>query len=268
MNKDKSQSLPDYEKPPVVEVVCGIVFETIKAFKGHHLGLFWQKVRDEFPGCDHAARLGFNPEVEPFDLANYLPRAWFVSAKQNTLIQLQDNMFFFNWRRMQEDEDYPRYSTIIEAFKTNLAVFHEFLQEEDLGSVTPKTCELTYINHIPKGEGWESLSEIKETFPDLAWNSTEKRFLPQPITLSGQIVFPMPDDKGRLNVTLQRGEKKQPDKCPVLILQIKAQGLGGEKSMDAVWEWFEVAHEWIVRGFTDLTGTTIQKEVWRRLDST
>ena len=111
------------------------------------------------------------------------------------------------------------------------------------------------------------MSDIKETFPDLAWNSTEKRFLPQPVTLGGQVVFSLPDDKGRLNVTLQHGEKKQPDKCPVLILQIKAQGLGEEKSMDAVWEWFEVAHEWIVRGFTDLTGTTIQKEVWRRIDT-
>ena len=118
MNKAESRSFPNYEKPPVVEVVCGIVFETIKGFKAQHLGLFWQKVRDRFPECKHAVRLGFNPETEPLDLANYLPRVWFISAKQNTLIQLQDNTFFFNWRKMEEDETYPRYSIIIEAFKT------------------------------------------------------------------------------------------------------------------------------------------------------
>jgi len=223
-------------------------------------------VRDEFPGCEHAARLVFNLEAEPFDPANYLPRAWFVSAKQNTLIQLQDNRFFFNWRRMQEDEDYPRYSTIIKAFKTNLTVFHEFLQEEDLGSVTPKTCELTYINHIPKGEGWESLSDINEVFRDFAWNSTDDRFLPEPVRLAGHISFPLPEDKGHLNLRLQQGERKA-DRNPVLILHNSALGLGPNKSMEAVWEWFEVAHEWIVRGFTDLTGTTIQKEVWRRIDT-
>ena len=181
MNKAESRSFPNYEKPPVVEVVCGIVFETIKGFKAQHLGLFWQKVRDGFPGCKHAVRLGFNPETEPLDLANYLPRVWFISAKQNTLIQLQDNTFFFNWRKMEEDETYPRYSIIIEAFKTNLGVFQEFLQEEDLGSVNPKSCELTYINHIPKGEGWESLSDINAVFRDFAWNSTGERFLPEPL---------------------------------------------------------------------------------------
>jgi len=264
MHKGESQSLPDYKKPPVIEVVCGIVFETIGSFRGHHLGLFWQKVRDKFPVCEHAVRLGFAPES--LDLANYLPRVWFVSEEQNMLIQLQDDRFFFNWRRMQQEEAYPRYSTIIEAFKTNLGIFQRFLEEEKLGSVKPEKCELTYINHIPKGEGWESLSDINEVFRDFAWDSNE-RFLPAPRSLGGQVVFPLPKDKGRLNVTLQHGERKL-DKYPILILQISARGLAGDKSMDTVWEWFGVAHEWIVCGFADLTGTTIQKEVWQRIDAT
>jgi uncharacterized protein (TIGR04255 family) len=264
MDKGESQSLPDYKRPPVIEVVCGIVFETIESFRGHHLGLFWQKVQDEFPTCEHAARLGFDPKS--LDLTKYLPRVWFVSEQQNTLIQLQDDRFLFNWRKIQQEEAYPRYSTIIEAFKANLGIFQEFLEEEDMVSVNPNTCELTYINHIPKGEGWESLSDINEVFRDFAWDSNE-RFLPKPLGLGGQVVFPLPRDKGRLNITLQHGERKF-DKCPILILQISARGLGGNKSMDTVWEWFEVAHEWIVCGFADLTGTTIQKDVWQRIDAT
>lgn len=223
MPKGKSKSLPDYKKPPVIEVACGIVFETVGSFKGHRLGLFWQKVRDKFPVCEHAARLGFPPES--LDLANYLPRVWFVSEEQNMLIQLQDDRFFFNWRRIQHEEAYPRYSTIIEAFKTNLGIFQGFLEEEKLGSVKPEKCELTYINHIPKGEGWESLSDINEVFRDFAWDSNE-RFLPAPLSLGGQVVFPLPNDKGRLNVTLQHGERKL-GKYPILILQISARGLGG-----------------------------------------
>jgi len=261
MHKVESQSFPDYKKPPVIEVVCGIGFETIEKFKGHHPGLFWQKVRDGFPVCEHATRLGFNPEA--LDLAKYLPRIWFVNEKQNMLIQLQDDRLFFNWRRMDEEEAYPRYKTIIESFKTNLAIFQQFLEEEKLGSVNPKKCELTYINHIPKGEGWESLSDISEVFRDLTWDSNE-RFLPPPLSFGGQVVFPLPEDNGRLNIKLQHGERKL-DKCPILILQISAQGLGADKSMDTVWEWFEIAHEWIVCGFADLTGTRIQKEVWQRV---
>lgn len=77
-------------------------------------------------------------------------------------------------------------------------------------------------------------------------------------------MFPLPEDNGRLKMTLQHGERKL-DRCPLLILQISARGLGGDKSMDTVWEWFELAHEWIVRGFDDMTAPTIQRDVWRRL---
>jgi uncharacterized protein (TIGR04255 family) len=262
MNKGKSQNMPDYKNPPVIEVVCGISFEKIEKFRGQHLGLFWQKVRNEFPLCEHALRLEFNPQ--PIDLANYLPRMFFINEKQNMLIQLQDDKFFLNWRRVQQEEAYPRYNRIIKAFKTNLHIFQKFLEEEKLGSVNPIKCELAYINHIPKTEGWESLDDIHEVFRDFAWSSNE-RFLPPPDGLGGQATFSLPKQKGHLNVTLQHGARKI-DKNPILILQLTATGLGADKSMDAVWEWFEVAHEWIVRGFTDLTGAKIQKDIWQRID--
>ncbi|CAB1078382.1 hypothetical protein D1AOALGA4SA_6124 [Olavius algarvensis Delta 1 endosymbiont] len=262
MNKGKSQSLPDYKKPPVIEVVCGISFETIEKFRGPHLGLFWQKVRNKFPLCEHAQRLELPPPE--FDLKNYLPRTWFINEDKNMLIQLQNNKFFFNWRRIQQEEAYPRYKTIIIAFKTNLGIFNKFLEEENLGSVNPIKCELTYINHIPKGEGWDSLGDISGVFRDLAWSSSE-RFLNPPIGFGGQVLFALPDDNGRLNVTLQHGERNI-DKHPMLILQITATGLGADKSNDALWKWFEIAHEWIVRGFADLTGATIQENIWERMD--
>jgi uncharacterized protein (TIGR04255 family) len=62
MKKNEPQSLPDYNNPPVIEVVSGISFETIEKFGGQHLGLFWQNVRDKYPLCEHAQRLEFNPQ--------------------------------------------------------------------------------------------------------------------------------------------------------------------------------------------------------------
>ena len=119
-------SLPDFNNPPVNEVVCGLSFEKLKGFKSHHLGLFWLKIKDEFPLVEHAVRLEYNPQQ--FDLKEYLPRVWFIRKEQNRLIQLQDDKFYFNWRRMQEDETYPRYKTIIEDFKNNLSKFDNFLE--------------------------------------------------------------------------------------------------------------------------------------------
>jgi len=268
MSKEASNNFPDYNNPPVNEVVCGLSFAKIEKFKSHHIGLFWQKIKDEFPLVEHAQRLehALRLEHKPplLDLKNYLPRVWFVRNDQNRLIQLQDDMFYFNWRRMQEDEAYPRYETIIEDFKKTLSVFEKFLEEEGLGSVNPERCELTYINHISKGEGWETISDVLNIFHDLCWN-TEDRFLPPPVAVGGQAVFELPDKIGRLELSLQQAIRKS-DKRPMFVLQNKATGLGEDKNMTAVWEWFEVAHEWIVFGFTDLTKEGIQKDVWQRTD--
>jgi uncharacterized protein (TIGR04255 family) len=262
MGMEDSTHLPDYNNPPLNEVVCGLGFEKIERFKGHHIGLFWQKIKDEFPLVEHAIRLDQNPLQ--IDLKEYLPRVWFVRNEQNRLIQLQDDKFYFNWRRMQEDETYPRYKTIIEDFKKYLSIFEKFLEEENLGSVNPERCELTYINHILKGEGWESVSDVNNIFCDLCWN-TEDRFLPPPVNVGGHVVFQLPDKKGRLEVILQQVIRKL-DKRSMFVLQNKATGLGEDKNMSAVWEWFSVAHEWIVYGFTDLTKKSVQKDVWQRTD--
>ena len=262
MANSESQSLPDYKSPPVIEVVCGISFDTINEFKGPHLGLFWNKVRNNFPVCEHAQRLG--TKDLKIDFKDFMPRMWFISEDGNTLIQLQNDKFYFNWRKQQKELNYPRYDKIIKYFKDNLDNLQNFLVEENLGIIKPIECELTYINHIPKGDGWESLDDINKVFRDFIWSSGE-RFLPTPISIGGQALFNLPEDRGRLNVTLRHGERKI-DKHPMLILQNTATGLGADKSIDAIWGWFEIAHEWIVRGFTDLTGAEIQKNIWQRID--
>ena len=39
--------LPEYEEPPVIEVVCGIHFEELTSLQAVHLGSLWSKLR----GC-------------------------------------------------------------------------------------------------------------------------------------------------------------------------------------------------------------------------
>lgn len=258
--RHKLKKLPDYKKPPVNEVACGILFEKITNFRGHHPGLFWRKIKKQFPACEHALRTGgLNPEH--LNLADYLPRMWFVNEEQNKLVQLQDDCLFFNWRRRQQDEEYPHYSTIIKSFKANFNKFEKFLEEENMGPIAPRECELTYVNVIQKGEGWESFSD--RIFRDFIWDASKSRFLSAPVALGWQAFFPLPDNKGHLNVTLQTKERAV-DKKPILALQITARGLGADKSIDAAWEWFHIAHEWIVRGFTDLTDETIHN-IWQRI---
>lgn len=262
MNKGRSKKLPNYKNPPVNEVVCGLSFKRIDNFKIHHIGLFYQTIKDEFPIVEHALRLEDRPPELDLNLKDYLPRVWFIKSDQQRLIQLQDDRLYFNWRRIKAEEPYPQYKSIIKDFKKYLLVFEKFLEDEKLGTVNPERCELSYINHIPKGEGWDSFLDINNLFRDIRWN-TDSRFLPAPIHLGGQVTFKLPDNKGYLDLTLQQAKRKT-DKIPMFVLQNKATGIGEDKNIDAVWEWFNIAHEWIVCGFTDLTTDSIQEDVWQR----
>jgi len=185
----------------------------------------------------------------------------------NGLIQLQNNRFFYNWRKMHADEPYPHYQMVIKKFKTNLDIFQKFLEQETLGSFNPTECELTYINHVFKGEGWETISDIHGVIPEINWNSINSRFLPEPLNIGWQASFALPEDKGRLHVKLDQVAHKI-DKRPILRLEISAKGLGADKSQKAIWDWFELAHKWIVCGFTDLTSSKIQQTFWERSDDT
>ncbi|MCF8051073.1 MAG: TIGR04255 family protein [Desulfobacterales bacterium] len=221
------------------------------------------KVRKEFPICEHAQRLDLIAPPQ-LDLINYMPRTWFINKEKNMLIQVQDDIFYFNWRRIKQDEPNPRYNIILKKFKDNLKKSKQFLQDEGLGEVRPKRCELTYNNQIPMGDGWKSLSDIGKIFRDLSWSS-RKRFLPLPNRLGWQGHFSLPENLGRLDATITHAERRV-DKHPLLVLQLSAKGLGEDKSFGAAWKWFSVAHEWIVRGFADLTEAAVQKDVWRRTD--
>ena len=96
-NKSKTNGLPSYKFPPVIEVVCGISFKKIEKLKAPHFGLFWQKLRSDYPKCQHAAPLGFPSKPLDFDVDPEFPfpfpRIWFINEKEDGLIQLQNNMY-------------------------------------------------------------------------------------------------------------------------------------------------------------------------------
>jgi uncharacterized protein (TIGR04255 family) len=267
MSDDTSQAknLPSYKKPPLMEVACGVRFDPIPEFKAPHSGLLWARLGDEFSKCEHVAPLGLAPETLMNAQGLPLPRIWFLNESGNNIIQLQNDRFHFNWRKRSEEEEYPRFNAVLSPFQKNFGILAEFIKEHNLGQFKPVECELLYINLIPKGEGWESVADIHNIFPDLVWRSSKGRFLQEPLRMGWQTSFALPEDRGILQVNLQQAERKL-DKLSIFRLELVARGLGEDKSSEAIWQWFQLAHEWIVSGFADLIDTKIQKEIWGRED--
>ena len=264
-----SIDLPEYENPPVTEVVCGVLFNTLEAFSLPYLGLFWECVRDEYPKCQEVAPL--MPLIEnfgenqgsTFQLGNDfpVPRIWFLSREEAGIIQVQRDRFLHNWKKSADDSLYPRYHAVIDLFKKHLSTFENFVGEHGLGKVTPIQYEMTYVNHIPQGDNWHDFSDLGGVLHDYDW--TRGRFLTDIEHLNFKTTFALPKNQGRLHVSI-RDAKRRSDSKPTLLFELTVRGFPTDQSTEARWQWFDLAREWIVRGFTDLTTQEIQEKVWRR----
>jgi uncharacterized protein (TIGR04255 family) len=265
--------LPEYENPPVAEVVCGIQFKLLEAFKLPHFGLFWKLIEKEYPTCQEVApllpvieRYGEEEQQQQLQVAFAdipLPRIWFLDVKGTGILQLQRDRLLHNWKKNKPTDAYPRYPVVIGQFKKHAVLFEKFLRQHNLGAIDPLQYEMTYVNHIPKGEGWNDLIELGSVFRDHPWQGQKGRFLSAIEHVNLQTAFVLPERKARLHISI-RDAKRQEDRLPVILFELTVRGFPGNQSSAAMWQWFDTAREWIVKGFTDLTASDIQKKVWGR----
>lgn len=273
MTKKWTGNDPKYRNPPVNEVVCGIFFDPIKQFQAPFLGLFWERIKPQFATCEEVAplvttieRFDKSPKtplhLEVQEIPPY-PRVWFHNADKTRIIQVQRDSFLYNWRRIRSEDDYPSYKTVIKCFQDHLKGFLDFNAEMGFDPITHRQYELTYVNHIPQNEGWETLGNLGSLFPDFKWESERDRFLPHPETLNWRTSFVLPEKIGRLHVSIQTGFRRKDDQ-PTLILEMKVRGLGNSPSEENMMAWFDLAHSWIINGFADITDLNVQDKIWRR----
>src|SRR5271166_4589281 len=163
--KTSALPLPEYEKPPVVEVAISLQFAPLERMRTSHAGILWGGLRREFPRIEEYPPL--DPVFESFATpapqttlrsesfgAQAPPlRVWFMNDAKDQLIQLQRDRLVVNWR--QGAGSYPRFHQIIRHFHTALSEFRRLVKTEALGEITPNQCEITYVNHMPAGLGWQ-----------------------------------------------------------------------------------------------------------------
>lgn len=263
---------PDYKSPPLNEVVFGIQFHDLKLFKSPHRGLLWNKFdRTKYPIFQEMPPIA--PVVEEFpaktkgeeqvviqEFASIpLPRIFFINQNNENLIQIQNDRFLQNWRKVKPESSYPRYAKLYPEFEGTVALFKEFLKDENIGEAKLNQYELTYVNHIPLRIIDNDFCLIENLFPDFKCRH-ENSFLPKPERFFCRRSYLMPENKGRLHVVLKQGQNIE-TREELFILELTARGFNLQMK-----EWFDLAHEWIVNGFADLTGLDIQNKVWGRVE--
>lgn len=267
-NIDKS--LPEYKKPPVIEVVCGVQFEEIKSLQSVHYGEFWQRIKRDYPKTEDMPplreifeskeALAPSVQLEAFEMPP-LRRIFFVDNTDNYLLQMQPTRFLANWRKRSETDEYPRFSKAYDRFINGLNEFESFVK--NLIGISPvvNQFELTYINHMLEKDIPYPIG-MKYYLSFLALNMERaEAFLPVPRSFQSRLQFALPNSSGVLHITVSHGRRNDGQKVMVLDLTARGPAKNGIIGME---EWFKLAHEWIVRGFTDITSTAAHKE-WERI---
>lgn len=265
MFDSKHDELPTYRHPPIDEVACGCRFVALDRMKLPHFGAFWDRCKREFPNIEHTFPLVDEGEPAACDPATGLPlpRVWFVDDTESRLIQLQTDRIYFNWRKREGAPVYPRYPSVVESFAKNFKALGEIAAEYGLGPLEPKVLDLSYINVLPRGDSWNELNDLHKIFPSFAWNRSANPFLPDPQGLAFQSDYLLPNGQGKLTVKLTPG-KRRSDSTEVYSFNLTAKGIGTDISEAGIREWFDLARQWIVRGFAELTDQQVQLDTWGR----
>lgn len=262
--------LPSYSTPPVIEVVCGVQFEPLTKFTSVHYGEFRELIRHEYPGTEDQTPVAELFENRPAAAGGTetlpmppLRRVFYIDNSGNFLLQLQPSRFLANWRRMRDEDQYPRFDATFTRFLEGWDVFLRFARDSGLGMPTANQYELTYINHIvAREEGFPA--EIEGVMPMFSWSRGRSlEFLPTPASVSMRVRFALPEEKGAVHLKVDHGRRKR-DQQETLVLDFTARGPAAPNWSD-LRPWFTMAHQHIVNGFTDLTSPTAH-EHWGRTE--
>lgn len=248
-------NLAEFNRPPVVETVLGAQFARLPLTTAH-AGWFWKKylgsewpavvvvprLEDRFERFDDAAR-AWNITT-PLRLLNKAEpdRLQIVRSDEERMVQVQDSRFIYNWRKQKNE--YPTYRQLRPEYEHLLERFQEFIREVDVGAVTYNQWEVVYVNHLPKGELWDSTADWIKIFPGF--------YAPHDAVESVQAIWShvIAERAGRLFIEMRPAVANERD---VIRVQITARGPTQDASAEALFAGFDLGHETIVNAFTAMT---------------
>ena len=261
------KGLADFRQPPAVETLLGLHFYPLQNWQTPYFGLFWQKIKQEYQDAQvHPAlsgqglRLELNSAQASIKLTGEVPvRWWYFHKSGKRLIQIQTDSFIQNWRKQHANDPYLHYKDLRPAFQKTWAQFLGFLKESGVKPPRVRQCEVTYVNHIDRGEGWRTFADLADVVT--VWRGvTYCGFLPTPDVVSVNAFYPIEGNAGRLQIMAQPGIR-HPDAKQTLQLTITALCKPASSQPSDLFKSLDLGRRWVVRGFEDFT-TEKMHTIW------
>lgn len=254
-----------FKFPPINELVIGAYFNpSLHALKSEHIGLLWSRFRDDFPVVKQREPLsisGLSPAIPFDDEFLLMPRFWFISADEVSLIQVQKDAFLLNWRK--RDTEYPNYAEHLKpCFDRNFAKFEEFVRE-DVGATDFKIgrCELTYVDLIKPCEYWQGPQDTQNlisSFEIPDWGPSNA----DTTEFNCQYRYEIASNL-ELSISLRTTRQNGMPSVPNLVIESKVTGLLDGAAKADTDGWYENAHDVLVDWFLRKTDRQIQTTHWQ-----
>ena len=269
--------LPDFENPPLGEVVLALQYSLPKELLAPHIGLYWQLIRNSFPQVEHHPPAGGPKEdltegklpvpgmsMQFVQGLPPMPRCWFLDADGSRLIQFQPGHFIHNWRRLTREDEYPHFENLRDEFIARWQQLVGFFEQQDLGSPSVEQAELTYVNYVPQGSCWGNMDDISEVFPMLP-DTRGLDHVPPLESFRCAVHFRLPEGHGRLHVAVSPvAQPREGELAAALRANLTVRGPVADSTKEAILRWFGASRERIVSVFTELT-TRKAHEYWKRI---
>jgi len=265
--------LPEFDAPPVVEVVLGVQFRPLFGLRPIELAPLREQWRESHPLVQEQPPLP--PAIE--QAGSGLPtvqfvvgpalqsRTWFLSDDQSSLIQLQHDRLTVNWRQTS-DVPYPRYPSVRQAFEERAGDLSQFLASRGIGELVVTQAEVTYIN--AEVTYINAVDTAADEMGDLGrilrhWGSPSAD-LGKPEQGRCAAVFGVPGigrPPVRLYVAVDPAQR--PDGRPALFLTLTVRGAPAGPELPDALRFMDQAHAHVVRSFTVLTPDAMH-DLWER----
>ncbi len=253
--------LPEFTRPPLVEVVVSVQFESLKGYQQVWARPIWELFKDRFGTVQEQLPLPptfetFGAPVPPVINFDFIQkpiqtRLWFLNHDQTELLQFQSDRFIHNWRKLPGlNNQYPRFETIIEEFDANIIRLDEFLVANSFGRILPNQCELSYINFIPADKTLDSLAQPDQIFELFQLNERTR-----PTDFSCDFRYDVHDANGNpyARQLVRIVPSQGPDGQSGIALHIIARGAPADSTCKAAIDLLIRFRELIVWKFVEIT---------------
>ncbi|MHB1034034.1 MAG: TIGR04255 family protein [Pirellulales bacterium] len=277
LSEPSTRPLPEFDSPPVIEVALAVQFEKLDTLRVPQMGYLWQTYRSQFPRTEEQPpiepvfeQFGLRPGARPnvrLQLVSIppLPRVWFLNDSGTELLQVQQDRFIRNWRKQENADGYPRYKRLQAMFRKDFEAFCRLVDVQKWGTVEPNQCEVTYVNMIPAGEGWQDHGDLAQVLTVFQAHYTDD-YLEKPEEVTVDLQYVLKDEcgepAGRLHVAASP-VLLVTDNQPAIRLTLTARGRPRGGGIDGVMRFLDQGHEAIVRGFASMTTEAMHK-IWKR----